>query len=108
MAGLIKPAHHGVVRRRARPTLYGDASRQALIVLWEAPIASVESLKPLLRILCRRWSDGHLKLHEAIRAKVLAMSAATTGCYEHRARRRASRPRRVVPETRRRVRVRTR
>ena len=52
---------------------------------------------------------GHLKLDEAIRAKVLAMSAATIDRLLRVARQatRGKKQRRVVPEIRRRVRVRT-
>jgi transposase InsO family protein len=98
-------------RRRARPTLYDDASRQALIVLWEASDRVCgKRLKPLLPILLPALErHGHLKLDEAIRAKVLAMSAATIDRLLRAPRQatRIKRPRRVVPEIRRRVRVRT-
>ena len=98
-------------RRRARPTLYDDASRQALIVLWEASDRVCgKRLKPLLPILLPALErHGHLKLDEAIRAKMLAMSAATIDRLLRAPRQatRIKRPRRVVPEIRRRVRVRT-
>src|SRR5450756_685658 len=66
-------------RGRVRPTLYDDAAKQALIVLWEASDRVCgKRLKPLLRILLPSLErHGHLKLDEVIRAKVLAMSAAT-------------------------------
>jgi hypothetical protein len=66
-------------RERVRPTLYDEAAKQALIVLWEASDGVCgKRLKPLLRILLPSLErHGHLKLDEAIRAKVLAMSAAT-------------------------------
>ena len=52
---------------------------------------------------------GHLKLDEAIRTKVLAMSAATIDRLLRAPRNatRNSKPRRVTPEIRRRVAVRT-
>jgi len=66
-------------RARTRPTLYDDAAKQALIVLWEASDRVCgKRLKPLLRILLPSLErHGHLRLDKAIRDKVLAMSAAT-------------------------------
>jgi hypothetical protein len=100
-----------VRRGRVRPTLYDDAAKQALIVLWEASDRVCgKRLKPLLRILLPALErHGHLKLDEVIRAKVLAMSAATIDRLLRAPRQatRTKRPRRVVPEIRRRVRVRT-
>ncbi len=65
-------------RHRRRPTLYDDAAKQALIVLWEASDRICgKRLKPLLSILLPALErHGHLKLDETIRSKVLAMSAA--------------------------------
>jgi hypothetical protein len=98
-------------RGRVRPTLYDDAAKQALIVLWEASDRVCgKRLKPLLRILLPSLErHGHLKLDEAIRAKVLSMSAATIDRLLRVARQatRGKKRRRVVPEIRRRVRVRT-
>ena len=100
-----------VSRRRVRPSLYDEAARQALIVLWEASDRVCgKRLKPLLRILVPALErHGHLKLDEAIRAKVLAMSAATIDRLLRAPRQatRGKRPRRVVPEIHRRVPVRT-
>jgi len=100
-----------VPRGRVRPTLYDDAAKQALIVLWEASDRVCgKRLKPLLRILLPALErHGHLKLDEVIRAKVLAMSAATIDRLLRAPRQatRTKRLRRVVPEIRRRVRVRT-
>ena len=100
-----------VRRGRVRPTLYDDAAKQALIVLWEASDRICgKRLKSLLRILLPALErHGHLKLDEVIRAKVLAMSAATIDRLLRAPRQatRTKRPRRVVPEIRRRVRVRT-
>jgi hypothetical protein len=64
---------------RNRPSLYDEAARGALIVLWEASDRvcgkRLQALLPkLLRALER---NGHLRLDETIRAKILAMSAAT-------------------------------
>jgi hypothetical protein len=100
-----------VRRGRLRPTIYDDAAKQALIVLWEASDRVCgKRLKPLLAILVPALErHGHLKLDEAIRAKVLAMSAATIDRLL-RAPRNATRTRkirRVTPEIRRRVAVRT-
>jgi hypothetical protein len=100
-----------VRRGRLRPALYDDAAKQALIVLWEASDRVCgKRLKPLLRILLPALErHGHLKLDEVIRAKVLAMSAATIDRLLRAPRQatRTKKPRRVVPEIRRRVRVRT-
>src|SRR5580700_10531904 len=54
------PAHRG----RVRPTIYDDAAKQALIVLWEASDRVCgKRLKPLLRILVPALErHGHLKL----------------------------------------------
>ena len=60
-------------RGRVRRTLYDDAAKQALIVLWEASDRVCgKRLKPLLRILLPSLErHGHLRLDEAIRAKVM-------------------------------------
>jgi hypothetical protein len=67
-------------------------------------------LKPLLHILLPALErHGHLKLDEAIRTKVLAMSAATIDrllCAPRNATR-TKKLRRVTPEIRRRVGIRT-
>ena len=96
---------------RVRPTIYDDAAKQALIVLWEASDRVCgKRLKPLLRILVPALErHGHLKLDEAIRRKVLAMSAATIDRLLRAARNatRTRKLRRVTPEIRRRITVRT-
>ena len=55
-------------RGRARPTIYDDAAKQALIVLWEASDRVCgKRLKPLLRILLPSLErHGHLNLDEVI------------------------------------------
>jgi hypothetical protein len=100
-----------VRRGRVRPSIYDDAAKQALIVLWEASDRVCgKRLKPLLNILLPALErHGHLKLDEAIRTKVLSMSAATIDRLL-RAPRNATRTRklrRVTPEIRRRIPVRT-
>ena len=62
-----------------RPSLYDEAARGALIVLWEASDRVCgKRLKALLPILLPALErNGHLKLDHAIRSKILAMSAAT-------------------------------
>jgi hypothetical protein len=96
---------------RARPTLYDAAAKQALVVLWEASDRVCgKRLKPLLRLLVPALErHGHLKLDEAIRGEVLSMSAATIDRLLRTARSatRAGKPRRVTPEIRRRIPVRT-
>jgi len=98
-------------RRRVRPSLYDDAAKQALIVLWEASDRVCgKRLRPLLKILLPSLErHGHLKLDEAIRSKVLSMSAATIDRLLRAPRRATSsrKRRRVMPEIRRRVAVRT-
>jgi hypothetical protein len=65
--------------RRSRLPLYDDAVREALIVLWEASDRVCgKRLKPLLPILVSALEHhGHLTLATAVRARVLAASAAT-------------------------------
>jgi hypothetical protein len=96
---------------RIRPSLYDEAARQALIVLWEASDRVCgKRLRPLLRILLPALErHGHLRLEEAIRTKVLAMSAATIDRLLRTPRNatRTRKPRRVMPQIRRRVPVRT-
>jgi len=96
---------------RRRPPLYDEAARAALIVLWEASdrVCS-KRLKALLPILLAALErNGHLKLDEAIRPKILSMSAATIDRLLRTPRNatRARKLRRVEPEPRRRIRVRT-
>jgi Integrase core domain len=96
---------------RARPTIYDAAARQALVVLWEASDRVCgKRLKPLLRLLVPALErHGHLKLDDVIRGKVLSMSAATIDRLLRTARSatQARKPRRVTPEIRRRIPVRT-
>ena len=96
---------------RKRSPLYYEAARQALIVFWEASDRVCgKRLKPLLRILLPSLErHGHLKLDEAIRTKVLAMSAATIDrlLRTPKAATGSKKKRRVVPEIRRRIPVRT-
>src|ERR1022692_1234683 len=98
-------------QKRKRPRLYDEAARQALIVMWEASDRICgKRLKPLLRIMLPSLErHGHLSLDEAIRAKVLAMSAATIDRLLRVARQatRGTKRRRVIPEIRRRIAVRT-
>jgi hypothetical protein len=98
-------------QKRKRPRLYDEAARQALIVMWEASDRICgKRLKPLLRIMLPSLErHGHLSLDEAIRAKVLAMSAATIDrlLKGPKAASGTKKRRRVVPEIRRRVPVRT-
>lgn len=98
-------------RKRFRRSLYDEAAKQALIVLWEASDRLCgKRLKPLLRILLPALErHGHMKLDAMMRSKVLAMSAATIDRLL-RAPRRAigkKKPRRIMPEIRRRIAVRT-
>jgi len=64
---------------RTRPQIYNEATRQALIVLWEASDRICgKRLKPLLPILISSMEQhGHLKLDDQVRTLLLQMSAAT-------------------------------
>jgi len=96
---------------RQRPSLYDEAARGALILLWEASDRVCgKRLKALLPILLPALErNGHLKLGIEIRCKVLSMSAATIDRLLQMPRRttRTKKPPRVVPEPRRRIRMRT-
>ncbi|WP_287314353.1 transposase family protein [Mesorhizobium sp.] len=95
---------------RQRPSIYDEAARGVLIVLWEASDRVCgKRLKALLPILLPALErNGHLKLEEEIRRKILSMSAATIDRLLQRPRRtgRTKKPR-VVPEPRRRIKMRT-
>jgi hypothetical protein len=96
---------------RKRPSLYDEASRAALIVLWEASDRvcgkRLKALMPILLAAMER--NGHLKLNGDIRAKILAMSAATIDrlLRTPRSATRARKPPQVTPEPRRRIKMRT-
>ena len=96
---------------RRRPSLYDEAARGALIVLWEASDRVCgKRLKALLPILLPALErNGHLKLEEGIRSKILSMSAATIDRLLQMPRRatRTKKPARAVPEPRRRIKMRT-
>ena len=64
---------------RARPSLYDEAVRAALIVLWEASDRICgKRLRPLVPVLIEAMErHGHLQLVPEVRAHLLAMSAAT-------------------------------
>jgi hypothetical protein len=98
-------------RTRRRPCLYDEATKQALIVLWEASDRICgKRLKPLLRILIPSLErHGHLQLDETVRKKLLAMSD-TTMDRMLRAPKSTLKPRKrrlIVPELRRRIAIRT-
>ncbi|APG86911.1 transposase (plasmid) [Sinorhizobium americanum CCGM7] len=65
--------------RRARPRVYDEAERNALILLWEASDRVCgKRLKALLPVLVEAMErHGHFNLAPEIRGKLLAMSAAT-------------------------------
>ena len=96
---------------RQRTPLYDEAARAALIVMWEASDRVCgKRLKALLPILLPALErNGHLNLHQEIRSKVLSMSASTIDRLLRmpRSASRTRRPPRVVPEPRRRIRMRT-
>lgn len=96
---------------RQRPSLYDEAARGALIVLWEASDRVCgKRLKALLPILLPALErNGHLKLEAEIGHKILSMSAATINRLLQMPRRaiRTKKPARAVPEPRRRIKMRT-
>jgi hypothetical protein len=96
---------------RRRPSLYNDAVRGALIVLWEASDRVCgKRLKALLPILVPALErNGHLKLDEQLRAKILSISAATVDRLLRmpRAMMQAKKASRLTPEPRRRIKMRT-
>jgi hypothetical protein len=96
---------------RNRPSLYDEAARAVLIVLWEASDRVCgKRLRALLPILLPALErNGHLHLHEPMRQKVLAMSASTIDRLLRvpRSATRLKKARRAMPAARRRVRVRT-
>lgn len=96
---------------RSRPSLYDEAVRAALIVLWEASDRVCgKRLRALLPILLPALErNGHLHLAEPIRQKILAMSASTIDRLLRvpRSATRLKKARRAMPAARRRVPVRT-
>jgi hypothetical protein len=96
---------------RLRPSLYDEAVRAALIVLWEASDRVCgKRLRALLPILLPALErNGHLHLADPMRQKILAMSASTIDrlLREPRSATRLKRARRAMPAARRRVPVRT-
>ena len=96
---------------RHRGTLYDEAVRGALIVLWEASDRVCgKRLKALLPILLPALErNGHLKLDAQIRLKILSMSAATVDRMLRATRKagQTKRRRRAEPEPRRRIKMRT-
>lgn len=96
---------------RNRPSLYDEAARAALIVLWEASDRVCgKRLRALLPILLPALErNGHLHLHEPMRQKILVMSASTIDRLLRvpRDATRLKKARRAMPAARRRVPVRT-
>ena len=96
---------------RLRPSLYDEAVRAALIVLWEASDRVCgKRLRALLPILLPALErNGHLHLADPMRQKILAMSASTIDrlLREPRSATRLRKARRAMPAARRRVPVRT-
>ncbi len=96
---------------RSRPSLYDEAVCAALIVLWEASDRVCgKRLRALLPILLPALErNGHLHLDEALRQKILTMSASTIDRLLRvpRSATRLKKARRAMPAARRRVPVRT-
>jgi hypothetical protein len=105
---LSTPKRH---QTRQRPSLYDEAVRGALIVLWESSDRVCgKRLKALLPILLPALErNGHLKLDEQIRPKILSMSAATIDRLLRMPKSTMGKKKaaRVVPEPRRRIKMRT-
>ena len=100
-----------VRQTRRRPSLYDEAARAALIVLWEASDRvcgkRLKALVPILLPALER--NGHLKLSKEIRVKVLLMSASTIDRLLRmpRSAMRTRKSSKVMPEARRRIKLRT-
>lgn len=98
-------------RTRVRPSLYDEAVRAAVIVLWEASDRVCgKRLRALLPILLPALErNGHLHVAEPMRQKILAMSAATIDRLLRvpRSATRLKKARRAMPAARRRIPVRT-
>jgi hypothetical protein len=96
---------------RQRTPLYDEAAQAAIIVLWEASDRVCgKRLKALLPVLLPALErNGHLKLNEEIRPKVLSMSASTIDRVLRMPRNatRSRKIRRVEPDSRRRIKMRT-
>ncbi len=96
---------------RVRPSLYDEAVRAALIVLWEASDRVCgKRLRALLPILLPALErNGHLHLLAPMREKILAMSASTIDRLLRvpRSATGLKKRRRAMPEARRRIPVRT-
>lgn len=96
---------------RVRPSLYDEAARAALIVMWEASDRVCgKRLRALLPILLPALErNGHLRLAEPMRQKILAMSASTIDRLLRvpRSATGLKKARRAMPAARRRVPVRT-
>ncbi len=96
---------------RRRTSHYDEAARAALIVLWGASDRvcgkRLKALLPLLLPALER--NGHLKLDEEIRPKVVSMSAATIDRLLRLPKNatRSKKPARAIPEPRRRIKMRT-
>jgi len=96
---------------RKRRTVYDETVRGALIVLWEASDRVCgKRLKAVLPILVPALErNGHLKLDEVLRPKILSMSAATVDRMLRMPRKvtHARKAPRTTPEPRRRIKLRT-
>ncbi|HEX9294934.1 MAG TPA: hypothetical protein VF881_03845 [Polyangiaceae bacterium] len=95
-----------------RSRLYGEAVREALVVLWEASDrVCAKRLRPLLPLLVPALErHGHLQLEQSVRALVLSASPATIDRIlvpTRRAIHGGRRGRRASPGVRRSVPVRT-
>lgn len=99
----------GKPRSTSRPTVYGEAVRQALVVLWEASDRICgKRLRPLLPLLISSLErHGHISLEEAVREKLLHVSASTIDRLLAPARAVSKKRRRNPPAVRSQIPVRT-
>lgn len=76
---VLRSQRLGPVSRSPRGRVYDEVVRDALVVVWEASNRLCgKRLKPLLPVLVPALEKyGHLSLDEAVRSRVLVVSAAT-------------------------------
>ena len=96
-------------RSSPRPTLYDEATRQSLVVLWEASDRICgKRLRPLLPLLITSLErHGHLQLDEGVREKLLRVSASTMDRLLAAARAGSKKRRRKPPAVQSQIPVRT-
>ena len=101
--------HDRKPRGNSRPSLYGEAVRQALVVLWEASDRICgKRLRPLLpQLITSLERHGHLSLEDQVRERLLRVSASTIDRLLEPARAISRKRRRKPPAVRTQIPVRT-